>query len=68
LVLLHRGEQPLTASSGCRLLEQVQHDFGEGPCLLAYDEDRVVAIEDLGSERVWDRLAAVVGQLRVRGC
>ena len=48
-------------------LEQVQHDFGEGPCLLAYAEDRVVAVEDLGSELVWDRLAAVVGQLQVRG-
>ena len=52
---------------GDELLEQVQHDFGEGPCLAAFAEDRVVAVEDLGSERVWDRLAAVVGQLHVRG-
>jgi hypothetical protein len=49
------------------LLEQVQHDFGEGPCLLAYAEDRVVAVEDLRSELVWDRVAAVVAQLHVRG-
>jgi signal transduction protein with GAF and PtsI domain len=27
----------------------------------------VVAVEDLGSERVWDRIAVVVGQLQVRG-
>ena len=27
----------------------------------------MVAVEDLGSERVWDRIAAVVGQLQVRG-
>ena len=27
----------------------------------------MVAVEDLRSERVWDRLAAVVGQLQVRG-
>jgi ANTAR domain/GAF domain len=27
----------------------------------------VVAVEDLQSERVWDRLAAVVGQLHIRG-
>jgi GAF domain-containing protein len=27
----------------------------------------VVAVEDLRSERVWGRLAVVVGQLRVRG-
>jgi hypothetical protein len=32
-----------------------------------FAEDRVVAVEDLGRERVWDRLAAVVGQLQVRG-
>jgi GAF domain-containing protein len=49
------------------LLEQLQHDFGEGPCLAAFAQDRVVAVEDLQSERVWDRLAAVVGQLQVRG-
>jgi GAF domain-containing protein len=55
------------SDAAMELLEQIQHDFGEGPCLLAYDEDRVVAVEDLGSERVWDRLAAVVGQLQVRG-
>jgi GAF domain-containing protein len=45
----------------------VQHDFGEGPCLLAYAEDRVVAVQDLHRELVWDRIAAVVGRLRVRG-
>jgi hypothetical protein len=28
-----------------QLLEEVQHDFGEGPYLLAYAEDRTVAIE-----------------------
>jgi signal transduction protein with GAF and PtsI domain len=55
------------SDAAMELLEQVQHDFGEGPCLLAYADDRVVAVEDLQSERVWDRLATVVGQLRVRG-
>jgi ANTAR domain/GAF domain len=35
--------------------------------LAAFAEDRVVAVQDLQSERVWDRLAAVVGQLQVRG-
>jgi GAF domain-containing protein len=49
------------------LLEQIQHEFGEGPCLAAFAEDRVVAVEDLQSELVWDRIAAVVGQLQVRG-
>jgi hypothetical protein len=36
--------------------------------LAAFAEDRVVAVEDLRSELVWDRIAAVVGQLQVRGC
>jgi signal transduction protein with GAF and PtsI domain len=54
------------SDAAMELLEQVQHDFGEGPCLAAYAEDRVVAVEDLQSERVWDRLAVVVGQLQVR--
>jgi GAF domain-containing protein len=49
------------------LLAQVQHDFGEGPYLQAYAQDRAVVIQDLGAAPVWIRLAAVVGQLRVRG-
>jgi hypothetical protein len=55
------------SDAAMELLEQIQHDFGEGPCLAAFAEDRVVAVEDLRSELVWDRLAAVVGQLQVRG-
>jgi ANTAR domain/GAF domain len=55
------------SDAAMELLEQIQHDFGEGPCLAAFAEDRVVAVEDLGRELVWDRLAAVVGQLQVRG-
>jgi GAF domain-containing protein len=50
-----------------RLLEEVQHDFGEGPCLAAFTEDRVVAVQDLRGELVWDRIAVVVRQLQVRG-
>jgi ANTAR domain/GAF domain len=50
-----------------QLLEEVQHDFGEGPCLAAFAEDRVVAVQDLRTERVWDRIAVVVRQLQVRG-
>src|SRR5512132_4074313 len=70
LTLAHEDGQPrwvAVSDAAMELLEQVQHDFGEGPCLAAFAEDRVVAVEDLRSERVWDRLAAVVGQLRVRG-
>jgi signal transduction protein with GAF and PtsI domain len=70
LTLAHEDGLPrwvAVSDAAMELLEQVQHDFGEGPCLQAYAEDRVVAVEDLRSERVWDRIAAVVGQLRVRG-
>ncbi len=45
----------------------VQQDFGEGPCLVAYAEDRVVAVEDLRGTPGWDRIAVVVGPLRVAG-
>jgi ANTAR domain/GAF domain len=55
------------SDAAMQLLEEVQHDFGEGPCLLAYAEDRVVAVQDLRRELVWDRIAAVVRQLQVRG-
>ena len=55
------------SDAAMELLGQIQHDFGEGPCLAAFAEDRVVAVEDLQSERVWDRIAVVVGQLQVRG-
>jgi hypothetical protein len=55
------------SDAAMQLLEEVQHDFGEGPCLLAFAEDRVVAVQDLGRELVWDRIAVVVRQLQVRG-
>ena len=49
------------------LLEEVQHDFNEDPCVTAYAEDRVVAVEDLRAAFGWERVAAVVAQLHVRG-
>ena len=70
LTLAHEDGRPrwvAVSDAAMELLEQVQHDFGEGPCLLAYAEDRVVAVEDLFRELIWDRIAVVVGQLRVRG-
>jgi hypothetical protein len=55
------------SDAAMELLEQLQHELGEGPCLAAFAQDRVVAVQDLQSELVWDRIAAVVGQLQVRG-
>jgi GAF domain-containing protein len=70
LTLTSEDGQPrwvATTDAAMQLLEEVQHDFGEGPCLAAFAEDRVVAVQDLASELIWDRIAVVVRQLQVRG-
>jgi GAF domain-containing protein len=70
LTLAHEDGPPrwvATTDRAMELLEQIQQDFGEGPCLVAYAEDRVVAVEDLRRPPRWDRIAVVVGQLQVRG-
>ena len=70
LTLAHEDGPPrwvATTDRAMVLLEQIQQDFGEGPCLAAYAEDRVVAVEDLRRTPRWNRIAAVVGQLQVRG-
>jgi GAF domain-containing protein len=70
LTLVHADGPPrwvAATDAAMELLVQVQHDFGEGPYLQAYAQGRAVAIEDLGAAPVWVRLAAVVGQLHVRG-
>lgn len=70
LTLVHEDGPPrwvATTDAAMQLLEEVQHDFGEGPCLAAFAEDRVVAVQDLQRELVWDRIAVVVRQLQVRG-
>jgi GAF domain-containing protein len=70
LTLICEDGQPrwvAITDAAMQLLEEVQRDFGEGPCLLAFAEDRVVAVQDLRSELVWARIAVVVRQLQVRG-
>ena len=70
LTLAHEDGPPRWVAATDRameLLEQVQEDFGEGPCLAAFAEDRVVAVEDLRRAPRWDRIAVVVGELQVRG-
>jgi GAF domain-containing protein len=62
-----RPQWVAVSDAAMELLEQVQHDFGEGPCVAAYAQDRVVAVEDLTAAPVWDRLAVVVAGLQVRG-
>jgi GAF domain-containing protein len=68
LTLVHEDGLPrwvAATDAAMELLEQVQHDFGEGPCLQAYVQDRAVSIQDLGAAPGWSRLDAVVGQLHV---
>ena len=70
LTLAHEDGRPrwvAVSDAAMELLEQIQHELGEGPCLAAFAQDRVVAVQDLRRELVWDRLATVVGQLQVRG-
>lgn len=70
LTLVHQDGPPrwvAATDAVMELLERVQQDFGEGPFLEAYAEDRAVAVEDLRTAPVWSRIAAVVGQLHVRG-
>jgi len=70
LTLVHEDGPPrwvAATDAAMELLEQVQHDFGEGPCLQAYTEDRAVAVADLRGAPVWSRIDAVVGQLHVSG-
>jgi hypothetical protein len=70
LTLAHEDGLPrwvAATDAAMQLLEEVQHDFGEGPCLVAYAEDRVVAVRDLTRELAWDRIGVVVRQLQVRG-
>jgi GAF domain-containing protein len=70
LTLVHEDGPPrwvAATDAAMELLEQVQHDFGEGPCLQAYRQDQAVAVADLRAAPVWARIDAVVGQLHVCG-
>jgi putative methionine-R-sulfoxide reductase with GAF domain len=70
LTLVHEDGLPrwvAATDAAMELLEQVQHDFGDGPYLQAYAQNRAVSIQDLGAAPTWVRLDAVVGQLLVRG-
>ena len=70
LTLVHEDGPPrwvAATDAAMELLEQVQHDFGEGPCLQAYTQDQPVAVADLRAAPIWARIDAVVGQLHVCG-
>jgi hypothetical protein len=51
LTLVHADGPPrwvAATDAAMELLVQVQHDFGDGPYLQAYAQDRAVVVEDLG--------------------
>ena len=56
-----------TTDAAMQLLEEVQRDFGEGPCLAAFAEDRVVAVQDLRRELVWTGSRSWSGSCRCGG-
>jgi GAF domain-containing protein len=49
------------------LLEDAQHELGEGPSLAAYAEESAVTVVDLATDRRFDRLAAAAAQLGLHG-
>jgi GAF domain-containing protein len=70
LTLVHEDGPPrwvAATDAAMELLEHVQHDFGEGPYLQAFAQDRAISIQDLQAAPAWTRIAAVVGQLHVAG-
>jgi GAF domain-containing protein len=70
LTLVHEDGPPrwvAATDAAMELLEHVQHDFGEGPYLQAFAQDRAISFQDLQAAPAWTRIAAVVGQLHVAG-
>jgi hypothetical protein len=70
LTLAHQGGAPrwvAVSDAAMELLEQVQQDVADGPCVAAWAQDRIVAVEDLRAVSAWARVAAMVAQLQVRG-
>jgi len=70
ITLIHTDGPPrwvAATDAAMELLVQAQHDFGDGPCLQAYAQDRAVVVEDLAVAPAWVRLNAVLGQLHVCG-
>ncbi len=60
----HRGELRVVAASseGARVLEVLQVELGEGPCLDCFRTGRAVTATDLGTDRRWPRFADAAAQ------
>jgi GAF domain-containing protein len=63
----HDGEPLTTAGTGpdVEAADAVQYDVGEGPCLTAWRERRVVRVDDAAADGRWPRWAEAVAPLGV---
>ena len=59
-------ESPAYTDEVVLLLDQVQREQDEGPCLTAAQQDAIVYIEDMASETRWPKFAARALELGVR--
>lgn len=59
-------ESPAYTGEMALLLDQVQDEEGEGPCLAAAEQNSVVVIDDMTAETRWPKFAARAAELGVR--
>jgi hypothetical protein len=62
ITLLRHRTAATVASSGdrARLLDELQYEYGDGPCLQCAREGTLVHIRDFRNERLWPEYAATV--------
>ncbi|MCY1158120.1 MAG: hypothetical protein MOP51_1142 [Citricoccus sp.] len=68
-ILLVRPKRPATVASSdprARALDEVQYDFGEGPCLTAARENRLVYLTDTLAESRWPSYRQAAAEAGVR--
>src|SRR6202044_2599728 len=68
LIIIARGELIPRASTGepPLLLDRLQQQLGEGPCISAARHQSVVRIEDTSQDQRWPAFCAEAGRLGVR--
>ena len=60
-----RADVLVATSAFVREVDDVQHEFGSGPCLTAMSEQRVVRIGSLGSDEQWRQFGSRVARMGV---
>ncbi|QCO96644.1 GAF and ANTAR domain-containing protein [Arthrobacter sp. 24S4-2] len=72
-VTLHRHRRTTTAAwsnPGARLFDEIQHDFGDGPCLHAMNTGTTVLVKDTRTDQRWPEYGTAIamkGQFSVLG-